>query len=135
MYSDKSTNQFWLKKKLRYRFFCWICNINVLSTSWMVDFFLDSCLIRKYTKYSLNLTFGFKTLEIYFSDVLLRGVQKFVMIKCRPTDFRNFKISNIKIAKNELFDFFIYEFIYYYYYFKITWHSMIFPNFINFINC
>ena len=86
----------------------------------MVDFFLDSCLIRKYTKYSLNLTFGFKTLEIYFSDVLLRGVQKFVMIKCRPTDFRNFKISNIKIAKNELFDFFIYEFIYYYYYFKIT---------------
>ena len=46
--------------------------------------------------------------------------------------FRNFEITNIKIAKDELFDYFIYEFIFYYYFFKLLEHSkylMIFPNY------
>ena len=34
--------------------------------------------------------------------------------KCRPI-FRNFEISNIKITKVELFDFFIFGFIFYFY--------------------
>ena len=57
----------------------------------------------------------------------------------RPT-FRNFKITSVKIAKDEKFDYFIYEFIIYYYFFKLLEHSrylIIFPNykiFRNFLN-
>ena len=47
----------------------------------------------------------------------------------------------LKIAKDELFDYFIYEFIFYYYFFKLIEQSkylIIFPNyeiFLNFLNC
>ena len=37
-----------------------LCKINILSTFRMVDFLKDFCLIRKYSKYSLNLTFGWE---------------------------------------------------------------------------
>ena len=51
------------------------------------------------------------------------------------------KITNIETAKDELFHYFIYEFIFYYYFFKLLEHSkylIIFPNytiFLNFLNC
>ena len=46
--------------------------------------------------------------------------------------FSNFKITNIKIAKDVLFDYFIYEFVFYYYFFKLLENSkylIIFPNY------
>ena len=46
--------------------------------------------------------------------------------------FPNFKITNIKIAKDVSFDYFIYEFIFYYYFFKLLENSnylIIFPNY------
>ena len=46
--------------------------------------------------------------------------------------FPNFKITNIKIAKDVLFDYFIYEFIFYYYFFKLLENPkylIIFPNY------
>ena len=55
--------------------------------------------------------------------------------------FRNSKITNIKMAKDELFDYFIYELIFYYYFFTLLEHSkylIIFQNyqiFLNFLNC
>ena len=55
--------------------------------------------------------------------------------------FQNFEITNIKLEKNELFDYFIYEFIFYFYFFKLLEHSkylIIFPNykiFLDFLNC
>ena len=45
---------------------------------------------------------------------------KFRMVKCRT----NFKITNIKIAKDVLFDYFICEFIFYYYVFKLLEKSI-----------
>ena len=51
--------------------------------------------------------------------------------------FRNFEITNIKMAKDELFDYFICKFIFYYYFFKLLEHSkysIIFPNYNNFLN-
>ena len=38
--------------------------------------------------------------------------------------FPNFKITNIKIAKDVLFDYFIDEFIFYYYFFKLKTQSI-----------
>ena len=46
--------------------------------------------------------------------------------------FPNFKITNDKIAKDVLFDYCIYEFIFYYYSFKLLENSkylIIFPNY------
>ena len=39
-------------------------------------------------------------------------LERFGMIKCRTTDIPEFKITNIKIVKHELLDYFIYEFIF-----------------------
>ena len=72
MHSDKLTNQFWSKKKLGFRFFCWkfffsqfvnnflelsIYQMSFLITFRTVDFFKYFYPFRKYSKYSLNLTF------------------------------------------------------------------------------
>ena len=46
--------------------------------------------------------------------------------------FPNFKITNIKIAKDVFFGYLIYEFIFYYYYFKLFENSkyiIIFPKY------
>ena len=40
------------------------------------------------------------------------GVQNLECSNVEQLIFRNFKITNIKIAKDELFDYFIYEFIF-----------------------
>ena len=66
------------------------------------------------------------------------GVQNLEWSNVERPIFQNLKITNIKIAKNELFDYFIYEFFFYYYFFKLLEHSkylIIFPNFIDFLNC
>ena len=44
------------------------------------------------------------------------GVQNLEWSNVERPIFRNFKITNIKIAIDELFDYFIYEFIFYYYF-------------------
>ena len=54
---------------------------------------------------------------------------KFEMIKCRTTDIPEFQITNFKIAKDKLFDYFIYEFISLLLFFKITWTLKVFDNF------
>ena len=66
------------------------------------------------------------------------GVQNLEWSNVERPIFLNFKITNIKIAKNELFDSFIYEFISYYKRLKLLEHwkyLTIFPNFLNFLNC
>ena len=45
------------------------------------------------------------------------GVQNLEWSNAERSIFPNFKITNIKIAKDVLFDYFIYEFIFYYYFF------------------
>ena len=60
------------------------------------------------------------------------GVQNLEWSNVERLIFRNFKITNITIAKDELFDYFIYEFIFYYYFFKLPEHSkylIVFPNY------
>ena len=52
----------------------------------------------------------------------------FAMVKCRTTDIPEFQNYECKIAKDELFDYFICEFIFYYF-FKITWTLKVFDNF------
>ena len=44
------------------------------------------------------------------------GVQNLELSNVERPIFRNLKITNIKIAKDELFDYFIYELIFYYYF-------------------
>ena len=64
------------------------------------------------------------------------GVQNLEGSNVERPIFQNFKIANIKKAKNELFDYFIYDF-----FSKLLEHSkylIIFPNykmFLNFLNC
>ena len=65
--------------------------------------------------YSLFITFNFTFLFIFYG--FFDRMDIYLWIE-RPI-FQNFKITNIQIAKDELFDHFIYEFIYYYY-FSIT---------------
>ena len=60
---------------------------------------------------------------------------KFRMIECKTTDILNFKITNFEIAKDELFDYFIYKFIFYYYGSKLFEHSKYLIIFLNFLNC
>ena len=60
------------------------------------------------------------------------GVQNLERSNVERSIFRNFKITNIKIAKDELLDYFIHEFIFYYYFFKLLHHSkylIIFTNY------
>ena len=45
------------------------------------------------------------------------GVQNFKRSNVERPIFRNLKITNIKIAKDELLDYFIYELIFYYKFF------------------
>ena len=59
------------------------------------------------------------------------GVQNLERSNVERPIFRNFKITNIEIAKDELFGYFIYEFIYYYNFFKLlelSKYLIIFPN-------
>ena len=61
------------------------------------------------------------------------GVQNFEWSNVERPIFRNFKITNTKAAKDESFDYFIYEFIFYEYFVKSIKHSkyfIIFPNYI-----
>ena len=44
------------------------------------------------------------------------GVQNVEWSNIERPIFRNFKTTNIEIAKHELFDYFIYEFIFYYFF-------------------
>ena len=46
------------------------------------------------------------------------GVQKLEWSNVEQPIFRNFKITNIKTAKDDLFDYFILEFIFYYFSFN-----------------
>ena len=46
------------------------------------------------------------------------GVRKLELSNVERPIFRNFKITNIKIAKDELFDYFIHEFGFYYFAFN-----------------
>ena len=69
------------------------------------------------------------------------GDQNFQRRNVEQLIFRNFKIANIKISEDELFDYFIYEFIFQYYFFRLLERSkylIIFPNskiILNFLNC
>ena len=66
--------------------------------------------------------------EFHYS---LGGVQNLQWSNVERSIFRNSKITNIKIAKDELFDYFIYEFIFYYFSFKLLEHPkylIIFSN-------
>ena len=61
----------------------------------------------------------------------LGGVQNLEWSNVEQPIFQNFKITNIRIANDGLFDYFIYEFISYYYFFQLLEHSkylIIFPN-------
>ena len=49
----------------------------------------------------------------------MSGVQNLEWLNVGRSIFRNFKITNIRIANDELFDYFIYEFIFYYYFLKL----------------
>ena len=63
---------------------------------------------------------------------ILGGVQNLEWSNVEQPIFWNFKITNIKIAKDKLFDYFIYEFVFYYYFSKVLEHSkylIIFPNY------
>ena len=68
------------------------------------------------------------------------GVQNLDRSNVERPIFRNFKITNIEIAKDELFDYFIYEFIFYYHFLKLLELLeclIFFPNykvFLNFLN-
>ena len=60
------------------------------------------------------------------------GVQNLEWSNVERLIFRNFKITNIKIVKDGLFDYFINEFIFYHYFLKLIKHSkylIIFPNY------
>ena len=74
-------------------------------------------------------TAHFKLVATYLK---MGGVQNLEWSNVERAIFRNFKITNIKIAKHELFDHFIYEFIFYYYYFLINWILKVFDNFSKF---
>ena len=63
------------------------------------------------------------------------GVKTLEGVNAEQPIFRNFKITNIKIAKDELFDYFIYEFIFYYDFFKLLEHSKYLTIIPNFLNC
>ena len=75
------------------------------------------------------LFFNFFKIEKYFKsfESLLRkktlkkrgGVQNLEWSDVERPIFRDFKITNIEIAKDELFNYFICEFIFYYYFFKV----------------
>ena len=61
----------------------------------------------------------------------ISGVQNLEWSNVERLIFRNFEITNIKISNDELFDYFIYE-IFFYYFFKLLEHSKyfkIFPNY------
>ena len=49
------------------------------------------------------------------SLIIMGGIQNLEWSNVERPIFRNFKITNIKIEKDELFDYFIYEFIFYYF--------------------
>ena len=78
-----------------------------------------------------------KTESVSFSLLVdvLGGGQHLERPNIERPIFRNFEISNIKIAKNELFDYFIYEFVFYYDFFKLLEHSKYLTIFPNFLNC
>ena len=56
------------------------------------------------------------------------GVQNLKLSNLERPIFRNFKITNIEIAKDELFDYFIYDF-FLIFFFLITWTLKVFDNF------
>ena len=63
---------------------------------------------------------------------ILGGKQNLEWSNIERPIFRNFKITNIEIAKDELFDYFIYEFSFYYYFLKLLEYSKyltIFPDY------
>ena len=57
--------------------------------------------------------------KIHFSSIvffIMSGVQHLERSNVERPIFRNFKITNIKIAKDQLLDYFIYEFIFCYFF-------------------
>ena len=60
------------------------------------------------------------------------GVQNLELSNVKRPIFPNFKITNIKIAKDVLVDYFIYEFIFYYYFFKLLENSKYLIIFLNY---
>ena len=56
----------------------------------------------------------FWSLNIWLAN--LGGVQNLEWWNVEQPILRNFKITNIKVVNDELFDYFIYEFIFYYYF-------------------
>ena len=77
-------------------------------------------------------TWKLKIKNFKISDENLGGVQNLEWSNVERPIFQNVKITNIKIAEDELFDYFIYEFIFYYYYFLIIWTLKIFDSFSKF---
>ena len=66
------------------------------------------------------------------------GVQNLEWSNVERPIFRNFKVTNIKIAKDELFNYFIYKFNFILIFFKLLEHSKYkkIKNFLNFtISC
>ena len=59
------------------------------------------------------------------------GVQNLEWSKVKRPIFWNFEITNIKIAKDELFDYFIYKFTFYFVFLN-TWTLKVFDNFSKF---
>ena len=72
---------------------------------------------------------------IILKNVNKGGVKNLEWSNVERTIFRNFKITNIKIAKSELIDYFIYEFIVYYYFLKLLEHSKYLITFPNYKMC
>ena len=61
--------------------------------------------------------------------MILGGRRNFERRNVERLTFRNFKIANIKITRDELFDSFIVEFIFHF--LEIIWILKIFNNFVN----
>ena len=73
-------------------------------------------------------------IEVFFSfvtwkkDIAMGGVQNLELSNVERPIFRNFKITNIKIAKDELFSYFMYDFFVFFNYLN-TQSIWFFPNY------
>ena len=70
--------------------------------------------------------------EFDFFYLVSGGVQNLEWSNVERPIFRNFKITNIKITKDQLFDYFIYEF--FYFFFRFTWPLKVFDKFSKLLN-
>ena len=120
MQSDKLTNQFWLEKKLGYRFFCWTIFLftNLLITFW--NYWYVKSMFSPPSEYLIFfhifiLLGSIRSplwISLFAGNVTIHPPGEGQNLERRNAErpiFRNFKIANIKITKDKLFDNFIFE--------------------------